>query len=101
MWKWPGHPPSPVVWPPLPVLRGEGWGAESDERKSLQGTLLRAASWPQSGRAVCVMFLDIRGFTAFSESRSATAVMAYLNTLFSPMIVVVNAEGGIINKFLG
>jgi adenylate cyclase len=31
-------------------------------------------------RAVCVMFLDIRGFTKFSESRSAEEVMRYLNT---------------------
>src|SRR5580704_3475132 len=31
-------------------------------------------------RDVCVMFLDIRGFTAFAEKRSAAEVVAYLNT---------------------
>ena len=33
-------------------------------------------------REVCVMFLDIRNFTAFSEKRGAEEVVAYLNTLF-------------------
>jgi adenylate cyclase len=52
-------------------------------------------------RDVTVMFLDIRGFTAFSERRSPQEVVDYLNTLFAMMIGVVNANHGIINKFLG
>jgi adenylate cyclase len=50
---------------------------------------------------VCVMFLDIRGFTTFSESRSPQEVIRYLNTLFDAMITCINEHNGIINKFLG
>ncbi len=52
-------------------------------------------------RHVCVMFLDIRNFTKFSESKSPTEVIQYLNTLFEDMIEIVNNNNGIINKFLG
>ncbi|PJZ68314.1 adenylate cyclase [Leptospira perolatii] len=50
---------------------------------------------------VCVMFLDIRNFTQFSEKRSPTEVIDYLNTLFQDLIEIVNRNNGIINKFLG
>ena len=50
---------------------------------------------------VCVMFLDIRNFTTFSESRTPQEVVAYLNSLFDFMIDIVNRNHGIINKFLG
>jgi adenylate cyclase len=52
-------------------------------------------------RHVCVMFLDIEGFTTFSESRRPEEVVVYLNTLFSKMIDSVNGHHGIVNKFLG
>ncbi len=50
---------------------------------------------------VCVMFLDIRNFTTFSESRTPQQVVAYLNSLFDFMIDIINRNHGIINKFLG
>ncbi|WP_367898774.1 adenylate/guanylate cyclase domain-containing protein [Leptospira sp. WS58.C1] len=50
---------------------------------------------------VCVMFLDIRNFTKFSEDKSPSEVITYLNTLFEDMIEIVNKHNGIINKFLG
>ncbi len=52
-------------------------------------------------RHVCVMFLDIQGFTTFAESRRPEEVVAYLNGLFSVMIEIVNRHHGIVNKFLG
>jgi adenylate cyclase len=52
-------------------------------------------------RYVCVMFLDIRNFTTFSENKSPAEVVNYLNTLFESMIDSVNRHRGIINKFLG
>jgi adenylate cyclase len=52
-------------------------------------------------RHVCVLFLDIRDFTRFSESRSPQEVVAFLDTLFEPLVEVVGRHGGIINKFLG
>ncbi len=52
-------------------------------------------------RHVCVMFLDIRDFTTFSEKRSPEEVVTYLNTIFDFMIDIINEHGGIVNKFLG
>jgi adenylate cyclase len=52
-------------------------------------------------REVCVMFLDIRDFTAFAEKRSAADVVAYLNTIFGEAVEAVVSHRGIVNKFLG
>jgi adenylate cyclase len=52
-------------------------------------------------REVCVMFLDVRNFTAFAEGRSPEEVVGYLNALFGFMVESVNAHHGIVNKFLG
>lgn len=52
-------------------------------------------------RQVCVMFLDIQGFTAFAERRRPEEVVEYLNGLFAVMIDAVNRHHGIVNKFLG
>jgi adenylate cyclase len=52
-------------------------------------------------RDVCVMVLDIRNFTAFSETRAPDEVVRYLNTLWTFMVRTVNAHHGIVNKFLG
>src|SRR5215471_2509178 len=52
-------------------------------------------------RSVCVMFLDIRNFTAFAEKQRPEAVFSYLESLFEFMIEIVNRHHGVINKFLG
>lgn len=52
-------------------------------------------------RYVCVMFLDIRGFTRFAEKKTPEDVVAFLDSLFEFMIEIVNRNNGIINKFLG
>ncbi len=52
-------------------------------------------------KQVCVMFLDIRGFTPFVERNQPEAVVAYLNTLFGFMIDIVQSHHGVINQFLG
>lgn len=52
-------------------------------------------------RQVTIMFLDIRNFTTFAERKTPTEVVEYLNTLFRVMITLVDANHGIINKFLG
>jgi len=52
-------------------------------------------------RDVCVMFLDIRDFTAFSERRSPAEVVDFLNVLFAPAIDAVVSRHGVVNKFLG
>jgi adenylate cyclase len=56
---------------------------------------------PSEMRTVCVLFLDIRGFTAMTRRRSAEETVALLNAFFAVMIEVVDRNNGIINKFLG
>ncbi|HUX22610.1 MAG TPA: adenylate/guanylate cyclase domain-containing protein [Spirochaetia bacterium] len=50
---------------------------------------------------VCLMFLDIRNFTAHSEKSNPIEVVEFLNSLFDFMVESINRHGGIINKFLG
>lgn len=52
-------------------------------------------------RDVCVMFLDIRNFTAFTEKKSPAEVVDYLNTIFDATLDAVVSRRGIVNKFLG
>ncbi len=52
-------------------------------------------------REVCVMFLDIRDFTANARARRPPEVVEYLNEAFAFMIAAVDRHNGIINKFLG
>jgi adenylate cyclase len=56
---------------------------------------------PSEMRTVCVLFLDIRGFTAMTRTRAAGETVALLNDFFGEMIEIVDKHGGIINKFLG
>lgn len=52
-------------------------------------------------REVCVMFLDIRNFTAEARQRRPAEVVDFLNSAFAFMIDAVDRHGGFINKFLG
>jgi adenylate cyclase len=52
-------------------------------------------------REICVMVLDIRNFTTFSERRTPEEVVAYLNTLWGAMVRIVNEHNGWVSKFLG
>lgn len=65
--------------------------------------LLRAHAGDTTGRRrqVAVMFVDIRGFTAFSETQPPETVVAYLNLLFEPLIEIVSRHQGIIHQLLG
>jgi adenylate cyclase len=61
----------------------------------------REAEGKSELRDVCVMFLDIRDFTAFAEKRSPEEVVGYLNTIFDAGVDAVAKHHGIVNKFLG
>ncbi len=50
---------------------------------------------------VCVMFLDIRGFTPFVEQKKPEEIIAYQNAVFGFMIDIIDKHHGIINQFLG
>lgn len=50
---------------------------------------------------VCIMFLDIRNFSHFSEQNDPSIVVDYLNQLFKYIVKIIQDNKGIINKFLG
>jgi len=50
---------------------------------------------------VTVLFLDIRGFTAFAEHARPKEVVRVLNELFGLVVPVLVEHGGHANKFLG
>jgi adenylate cyclase len=50
---------------------------------------------------VCVMFIDIRNFTAYVADKTPDDIVRYQNAFFSIVIRVVQRHKGIINQFLG
>jgi adenylate cyclase len=52
-------------------------------------------------RRVCVMFVDIRSFTAAARMRTPAEVVARLNAVFEILVDIVDRHNGIVNKFLG
>jgi adenylate cyclase len=52
-------------------------------------------------RRVCVMFVDIRSFTAAARMRTPAEVVARLDAVFEILVDIVDRHNGIVNKFLG
>lgn len=52
-------------------------------------------------REVTVLFTDIAGFTSLAESLSAPEVARFLNEHFTLLANCVEAEGGIVDKYIG
>lgn len=50
---------------------------------------------------VTVLFSDVRGFTAFSETHEPEFVVAQLNAYLSTMTCLIVHHGGKVNKFIG
>lgn len=50
---------------------------------------------------VTALFLDVRGFTGFSETHSARDVVAMLNRLFELVVPIIAGHGGHVDKFIG
>jgi adenylate cyclase len=71
--------------------------ATIDQVESSDGTVHREGE----RRRLTVLFSDIRGFTAFSETREPEEVVAMLNAYLQVQSEVVIAHGGDIDKFVG
>lgn len=52
-------------------------------------------------REVTVMFLDLEGFTKFSRDHRAAEVTDHLNSIFAIVGPVIEANGGVIDKYTG
>jgi len=52
-------------------------------------------------REVTVLFVDLRGYTRFSETHEPEEVVAMLNRFFRVVVARVSREGGWVNKFEG
>jgi class 3 adenylate cyclase len=50
---------------------------------------------------VTVLFADLRGYTAYSERRAPSEVVAMLNAAFGVAVPLVLAEGGTVVQFMG
>jgi adenylate cyclase len=66
------------------------------ERVLAEGTSLRGEEVE-----VSILFLDVRGFTAYAETAAAHEVVATLNTLYEAVVPVILRHGGHVNKFIG
>jgi adenylate cyclase len=78
----------------------EAFGAYVDpevaDRVLAEGTVLEGEELE-----VSVLFVDVRGFTAFAERSSAREVVEALNRLFEALVPVLRRHGGHANKFIG
>src|SRR5262249_3235866 len=52
-------------------------------------------------RELSVLFVDIRGYTAYSEQREAGAVFSVVNRYTEAVAEIIRAEGGTVVEFLG
>jgi class 3 adenylate cyclase len=66
------------------------------ERVARDGTDLRGEELE-----VSILFMDVRGFTTFSENAPAPEVVARLNELYEIVVPLITGHGGHANKFIG
>lgn len=52
-------------------------------------------------REVCIMFLDIREFSKYSEGKAPEEINEYQNSVLGFMIDIINKNHGIVNQILG
>lgn len=52
-------------------------------------------------RYVAILFVDVRGFTAFSRERPPEVIVGVLNRFFEAVVGAIAESGGTVNKYLG
>mgnify|MGYP003646807344 FL=1 len=52
-------------------------------------------------REMTILFSDIRGFTAISETMEADELTGFMNAYLTPMTEIILARGGTIDKYMG
>jgi len=52
-------------------------------------------------REATILFCDIQGFTQLSESQAPTRVLNALNSFFSGVSEIIEAHGGVVDKYIG
>jgi adenylate cyclase len=72
-------------------------------RKLVQALIARGdlGTLPSQTREVTVLFTDIVGFTARTERLGAEATAEFLNHHFGLVATCIEAEGGIVDKYIG
>jgi class 3 adenylate cyclase len=63
--------------------------------------LLEKGAEKTEKRYVAILFLDVRGFTAFSNERPPEVVVGVLNKLLEQAVEAIAAQHGTVNKYLG
>ncbi len=48
-----------------------------------------------------IMFLDIRNFSSYAETKEPAEIIKFQNNIFNPLIEVITKHHGIVNQFLG
>ena len=79
------------------LLEQQVSGAVAEELLSEYGTGITK----HERRFVCVMFLDIRNFTPFVESKTPEEIIEYQNMVLGFMMEKVIEHGGIVNQIMG
>ena len=105
---------------PLEGLQGEEMGSmllldDISREKRIKSTMARYVDAKVADRLLeagaeilggqssvaTVLFCDIRGFTSLSEALGPQATVALLNDYFTRMVGCIEAEGGMLDKFVG
>lgn len=48
-----------------------------------------------------IMFLDIRNFSSYAETKDPAEIIEFQNNIFNPLIEIITKHHGIVNQFLG